>query len=546
MTNQIDYDYVIVGSGFGGSVSAYRLSQKGYKVLVVEKGRRFNPSEFSEGTSKLGSWIWSPKIGLRGIMKMTFLRHVAVMSGVGVGGGSLVYGATLPVPKDDFFTTGSWSSLRDWKADLCEHYQTALKMLGATKNPNLTNADNVLQKLAKSVNKEHTFEPTNVGIFFSEDGKSGSSVPDPYFDGEGPARVGCIQCGDCMTGCRYGAKNSLDKNYLYLAEKLGATVMARAEVTDVIPIGTTDGSLGYSVYANQVGRKKLTLRAKGVIFSGGVMGTIPLLLKLKAKGSLPRLSDMVGRDVRTNNESMTSVVGVGEHPNFSNGVTIGSIFHPDENSHVEPIRLGPKSGLWRFMVVPMATGRNIFVRLKEMLASIIKDPVNTSKAWFARDFGGRSITLLFMQHLDSTVTFKRGMFGQLSSKVEAGQMAPSADIPLSNQLAEKTAEIIDGKAMRLSSEVFLGAPATAHVLGGAVMGANDNTGVIDDHNRVFNYENLYVCDGSAISANPGVNPSLSITALTEHAMSKIPAVKTLDESIVRQQDQKIEAVALAE
>ncbi len=515
------YDYVIIGSGFGGSVSAFRLSQKGYSVLVVEKGDRYSPDDFSKGTTRPSRWIWKPRIGMRGIMQITTLRHVSVMSGVGVGGGSLVYAATLPKPKSDFFVSGSWCQLRDWENDLKPHYRTALKMLGAEKNPKLTSADLALQKLAKSVNREHTFAPTRVGIYFNSK-EPGKSVADPYFEGNGPSRRGCIQCGDCMTGCQHNAKNSLDKNYLYLAEQLGVDVISGTEVTSVSPTGASDGSDGYFIaMKHKTGLN--TVRAKGVIFAGGVMGTVPLLLKLKSKKLLPNLSDKVGHDVRTNNESLTAVTAIGKNPHFDEGVAIGSIFHPDDHSHVEPIRFGTKSGLWRFMVLPLAPGSTFLKRVGSLVKNIALDPLANAKAWFARDYAGRSVSLLFMQHLDSTISIRRNIFGGLSSQVQDGQIPPSANIPLANSLAKNTEKIVGGKAMRLATEVILGAPATAHVLGGAVMGATAEDGVIDDHNRVFNYHNMYVCDGSAISANPGVNPSLSITAITEHAMSLIPA-----------------------
>lgn len=517
-----DYDYVIVGSGFGGSVSALRLSEKGYRVLVVEKGRRYKPEELSKGTSKPGAWIWDPKLGMRGIMQLTFLRHVGVMSGVGVGGGSLVYGATLPTPKDSFFETGTWAKLGDWKTALAPHYETALKMLGARTNPRLAKADLALQELAQRFGREDTFEPTRVGIFFSDEAKPGQEVKDPYFDGKGPKRKACIQCGDCMTGCPYGAKNSLDQNYLHLAEGLGAEVLPETEVTSVSASGAGDGSEGYFVKLRHADKSQPFIRARGIVFAGGVMGTVPLLLKLRETGALPRLSETLGKHVRTNNESLTSVTAVGDNPAFNDGVAIGSIFHPDDHSHVEPIRLGPRSGLWRLMLLPMATGRSLGARLLSLLKTLASDPVNSAKAVFGGQFGPRTICLLFMQHLDSSLTFKRGRFGKLKSHLEPGQTAPSADIGLSNDLAFEMEKIIGGKASRLGTEIFLGAPATAHVLGGAVMGEDSSQGVINSNNRVFGYHNMLVCDGSAVSANPGVNPSLSITAIAEHAMSKLP------------------------
>ncbi len=531
MSYSASYDYIVIGSGFGGSVSAYRLTQKGYRVLVIEKGRRYKPADFSKGTTRPSRWLWLPWLGMRGIMQLSFLRHVTVMHGVGVGGGSLVYAATLPTPKDDFFESGSWAGLADWKEALEPHYATALRMLGASKNPKLTNADQVLRNVARSIGREDSFTATRVGIFFDEKAPAGKPVPDPYFDGKGPARRACIQCGDCMTGCPHNAKNSLDKNYLYLAEQLGARVLPEAEVTKVKPAGLPDGSEGYFVQARTQGSRTrgggiCTLRAKGVVFSGGVMGTIPLLLKLRDARALPRLSSWLGREVRTNNESLTSVTAIGKNPGFNEGVAIGSIFHPDENSHIEPIRMGASSGLWRFLLMPMATGRSFVHRAGSLLKNVLLNPVDVTRAWFSRDFAGRTICLLFMQHLDSSITLRRGWFGRLSSRIGPGDTAPSADIALANRLSAETERVMGGKAMRLSTEVLTGAPATAHILGGAVMGDSPETGVIDSKNRVYGYKNMLICDGSAISANPGVNPSLSIAALTEWAMSHIPMIAT--------------------
>lgn len=523
------YDYIIIGSGFGGSVSAYRLAQKGYRVLVVEKGRRYRSVDLSTGTKRPHRWLWMPLIGMRGIMAVTVLRHVTVMHGVGVGGGSLVYGATLPTPKDAFFNTGSWAGLNDWKKVLEPHYETALTMLGARPSPRLGKADLVLRDLAVSMGREDSFEHTRVGIFFNDEGKPNQAVADPYFDGQGPPRRGCIQCGDCMTGCQYGAKNSLDKNYLYLAEKLGTRVQAETEVSKVRPAGAADGSQGYFVTTRSKGNKARVIRTRGIVFSGGVMGTVKLLLQMRHEGSLPRLSEQLGKWVRTNNETLSSVTATGDNPNFNDGVTIASIFHPDDHSHLEPIRLGRHAGLWRLLVMPMATGRHGLQRLGSCMRNIAADPINTAKAWFARDFGPRTICLLFMQHLDSSISFERGRLGFVRSAVQTGQVAPSADIPLSGELTQKAEKIIGGKAMRSTPEALLGSPTTAHILGGAVMGDSAETGVIDQCHRVFGYQNMMICDGSVLSANPGVNPSLSITALSEWAMSHVPDAKQRNE-----------------
>ncbi len=523
--SQNTYDYVIVGSGFGGSVSALRLSQKGYRVLVIEKGAWFKDTNYAKNAWNLRKWLWMPLLGMRGIMKMTVLRHITVYSGVGVGGGSLTYGATLPTPKSSFFKSGSWAKLQDWEKVLKPFYAEALKMLGATTNPTLTDADHVIEDLAIRLGKEKEFQPSRVGIFFSDKGQQGSFVADPYFGGEGPERKGCIECGGCMTGCRHNAKNTLDKNYLYLAQKLGARIVAEHEVTDVMPAGHADGSNGYfiSFKSSKPYRKSATevIFAKGIVFSGGVLGTIPLLLKLKATGSLPQLSDQLGVDIRTNNETVTNVTSSNDNVNFAQGVTIGSVLHTDEHSHVEPINHNASSGFMRFLSAPNVQGKSFLARLASFTGLMLKEPKQQLRVLFARNWGKRTVMLLFMQHLDSTLKLKRGVGGLLQSTAGDGPV-PSRVIPESQAITREVEQLIDGKATTGITEALFGTPSTAHILGGSVMGANINEGVINDRCEVYGYHNMLVCDGSAVSANPGVNPSLSITAITEWSMSHIP------------------------
>ncbi|MEE2764678.1 MAG: GMC oxidoreductase [Pseudomonadota bacterium] len=526
--NHNEYDYVIIGSGFGGSVSALRLSQKGYKVLVVEKGAWFKDSNYAKNAWNLRKWLWMPRIGLRGIMKMTVLPHITVYSGVGVGGGSLTYGATLPTPKSSFFQSGSWSALQNWEEVLKPFYAEALRMLGAVTNPTLTEADHVIEELALRLGKEKEFHPSRVGVFFSDRNQQGNFVPDPYFDGDGPDRKGCIQCGGCMTGCRHNAKNTLDKNYLYLAQKLGAEIIAEREVTDVLPAGHADGRDGYFVSFKssrplQKGEPEV-VSTKGVIFSGGVLGTVPLLLGLKASGSLRHLSDQVGADIRTNNETVTNVTSFRDNVDFAQGVTIGSVLHTDENSHLEPINHNASSGFMRFLSAPNVHGKHVFARALSFLGLMMKEPGKHLKVLFTRHWGKRTIMLLFMQHLDSTLRLERSPGGKLRTSAGDGQK-PSRDIPESQAITREIEGLIDGKATTGITEALFGTPSTAHILGGAVMGESTNAGVINDKCQVYGYRNMLVCDGSAISANPGVNPSLSITAVTEWAMSHIPANK---------------------
>lgn len=515
-----DYDYIIIGSGFGGSVSALRLAEKGYKVLVLEKGKRLGADDFPKTNWHLRKWMWLPKLKMTGLFKLTFYRHVAVVSGVGVGGGSLVYANTLPVPKEGFFQSASWSHLANWQEELAPFYPVAKQMLGANKNPYLRKGDRALQQLAKEMGKEADFDTTDVAVYF---GKPGETVADPYFDGKGPDRTGCIQCGGCMLGCQYNSKNTLDKNYLYLAEQLGVKVIPEAEVYDVLPLNE-DGSAGYEVkfkHSLSYFPWKKSLKAKSVIFSGGVLGTVKLLLQLKDKGSLKNLSEKLGTGVRTNSESLIGVTTFDKTKSFSEGIAIGSILHTDENSHLEPVRYSEGNGFWRLLMAPMVKGgSNFLVRLWRMTKDLITKPIDNLKIMFVDDWSKRTQILLFMQSLDSTLKFKSSWFGMMKTDKDVGE-PPTSFIPEAQELANRYAKIVNGKPMVMNTETLLGIPTTAHILGGCPMGKDANEGVIDKNNFVFNYKNMMVCDGSMISANIGVNPSLTITALTERAMSKI-------------------------
>ena len=525
---QYDYDYIIIGSGFGGSVSALRLTEKGYRVLVIEKGMRWKPEAFPETNWNLRKWLWLPIFRFHGIFKMTIMRHVGILSGVGVGGGSLTYCNTLPRPREPFFKTGSWSGLAEWKKEMEPHYAEAERMLGATENPGLYDSDEALRAVAGKFGKSKLFEPTTVSVFF---GEPEQEVPDPYFNGEGPRRTGCNHCGSCMTGCRYNAKNTLDKNYLYLAEKGGVEVLAEKKVVRIYPLGNeknTTGGPGESGYrvrmksSNGILTRKKELTARGVILSGGVLGTVRLLLNMKRR-YLPCISEQLGAQIRTNNESLAGVHSRQKEKDFSKGVAIGSIFPPDADTHLEPVRYGSGSGFWKLLAVPMTSGKTMVGRILKLIWRFFSRPVSWLRIFFSKDFAKESVILLFMQHLDSTVRFKRGMFNMRS--VLSSGPAPSAFMPLARQLVDSTAEEVDGTPFVMVSEAILGTPLTAHILGGCVIGKDASEGVIDTDHKVFGYKNLYVCDGSAISANPGVNPALTITAMTERAMSKIPVKK---------------------
>ncbi len=516
----MEYDYIIVGSGFGGSVSALRLSKKGYKVLVVEKGKWYKAKDFPKTNWNFKKWLWMPYLRFFGIMKLSIFKHIAIISGTGVGGGSLVYANTLPTPKSAFFNSGSWKELNDWETDLKPYYEEALRMLGAEQNPKLFDGDLGLKKVAEDLDIIKKFDTTRVAVFF---GKPGQTEKDPYFKGEGPDRSGCTFCGACMTGCRYNAKNTLDKNYLYFAQKNGAEILAEHEVYDVQPINNAVGSQGYEVSmkkSTKILGKHQKIKTKGVIFSGGVLGTVKLLLKLKQK-SLPNISEKLGEDIRSNNETLISVSGLEKEQNLSKGIAIGSILDTDENSHLEICRYGEGSDAWKLAHLPYVTGSNVFSRLLKTFVKLLKNPVDYFKIYFVNGWAKNTVVLLFMQTLDSTLKFRRNIFGQMTSTVSSGK-APTPFIPESIQLVKAYQKAINGVSTSFALETLAGIPSTAHILGGAVMGKDHTTGVIDKDNKVFGYKNMFVIDGAMISANPGVNPSLSITAIAERAMDQIP------------------------
>ena len=515
------YDWIIIGSGFGGSVSALRLAEKGYRVLVIEKGRRFAMADFPDTNWDLRKWMWMPPLGLRGFFQMSFFEHVTILHGVGVGGGSLVYANTLPTPTTSFFQAPSWSHLADWERELAPHYATARRMLGAAKNPTWTRGDKILAEIAKDIGRPGEHHPTEVGVFF---GKPGEKVADPYFGGAGPDRVGCTFCGACMTGCKVGAKNTLDRNYLYLAEKRGVTVRPETEVTAVRP----RAGGGYAVETRpSFGGAEAAFTADKVIFSGGVLGTIPLLLDLQADAAgLPRLSARLGTSVRTNNEALIGIIAPGDE-DLSKGVAITSILHTDEHSHIEPVRYGSGSGFFRTMALPHAPGPTIAGRLVGAARGLLRHPLRWAKALTVRDFAAHSQVLLYMRTLESTLTLERGRSpwtgfrkGTVTRLPEGGE-APTAFMEEATDLADRFAHKVGGVSMTLLTETLLGVPSTAHILGGACMGKDAGEGVIDADHQVFGYPGLYVIDGAAVSANPGVNPSLTITAMAERAMTRI-------------------------
>lgn len=533
MTNKTSYDYIIIGSGFGGSVSALRLAEKGYQVLVIEKGKHFGnkpeDTKFPKNNWRLRKWLWLPSIRFYGILKLSYYRHIGIISGVGVGGGSLVYANTLPIPKDFFFESGSWNKLDNWKEKLAPHYKTAYKMLGADVNPKLFQSDRSIKEIATNRSDITKFEPTKVSVFF---GKEGEEVDDPYFEGKGPKRSGCIHCGECMTGCRHNAKNSLDKNYLYLAQQLGVEIVAEQEVISLSPVV----SGGYEIVtraSTKIIKPRTKYYSNGVILAGGVLGTVPLLLKMK-KTFLPKLSNRLGEMIRTNSEALIMNVSLDKSKNFSKGIAIGSIYEIDENTSLEPVRYGKGSGFWRTLIMPMVTEEYFWKRILVLFFTFIKTPLRWLRIYTIPKFAQRTSILLYMDCRDSTnekssnpiqntLKFSLGKT-RMKSSIQSGE-PPTAFIKKAHQLAREHAKLNNAEPMTIASESLTGIPSTAHILGGCVMGKTELEGVIDKNNQVFNYPNLFVCDGSMISANPGVNPSLTITAITELAMSKIEKLK---------------------
>lgn len=522
----MDWDYLIIGSGFGGSVSGLRLVEKGYRVIMLEQGRRLGPADFPRTNWNLKRWLWVPPLGWRGLFRMTFFPHLTVLSGVGVGGGSLVYANTLPIPTEEFFAAPSWARLADWTRELEPHYRTALRMLGAVVNPALSASDEVLREIAREMGRPEAHRPATVAVYF---GEPGLTVPDPYFGGEGPPRTGCILCGGCLLGCRHGSKNSLDQNYLYLAEKKGLVIEADTEAVWVRPHGG-----GWEVTALQGAsafpwrRRERRYAAGNVVLAGGVLGTLALLLRLKGHPQgLPRLSDRLGHGVRTNSEALVAVVAPRPDRDLSRGIAIGSILRTDRHSHLEPCRYPEGAGFFRVLAAPHVSGGSLALRLARMVGLLLRHPWRALRVWLVPDWARHTIILVYMRAVEGQLRLKLGRSARtgfrrrLTTTREAGA-APTPFMHEATDLAWRVAEKVDGFPESLITETVLGIPTTPHILGGCCMGEGPGAGVIDHRHRVFGYEGLWVVDGSAVSANPGVNPALTICALAERAMSFIP------------------------
>ncbi|MFU8871852.1 FAD-dependent oxidoreductase [Micromonospora sp. SL4-19] len=525
------YDVVVVGSGFGGSVTALRLAEKGYTVGVLEAGRRFADDEFPQTSWRVRRFLWAPKLGCYGLQRITLLRSadrktgggVLVLSGAGVGGGSLVYANTLYEPLDAFYADPQWREITDWRAELAGHYDQAKRMLGVTRYPVVTGADRAMRAVAERMGVGQTFHATPVGVHL---GRPGERVPDPYFGGAGPDRTGCSHCGSCMTGCRYGAKNTLVKNYLWLAERLGVQVHPLTMVTAVRPAAGG----GYEVHTERTGawlhRRRHVIHADQVVFAAGALGTQRLLHEMRATGALPGLSPRLGELTRTNSEAILGA-SVGHRQarqrglDFTEGVAITSSFHPDPQTHIEPVRYGRGSNAMGLLQSLLVDGGPH--RVRRWLGGIVRQPRLAARMLSVRGWSERTVIALVMQSADNSLStrFRRGVLGR-RLVTGPGHGAPNPTwIPAGNQAVRLLAEEIDGTPGGAVTEPF-NVPVTAHILGGAVIGATPQSGVIDPYHRVYGHPGLHVVDGAAVSANLGVNPSLTITAQAERALSFWP------------------------
>ncbi|MEV4152450.1 GMC family oxidoreductase [Nocardia salmonicida] len=513
--NDYDYDVIVVGSGFGGSVTALRLTEKGYRVGVLESGRRWDAEDYPKTNWNIPKAIWAPRLGLTGPQRISALGKCLVFSGSGVGGGSLIYGNTLYEPLPEFYHDRAWAHITDWKSELAPYYDQAARMLGVVENPRIGPKDDVLLQVARDLKVADTFHRTHVGVFFNE-GSEGVEVDDPYFGGAGPRRAGCIHCSECFTGCKHNAKNTTTLNYLHLAESNGAQVHPLTTVTAVTP----DGNGGYRVETVQsngwVRKQRRTFTAQQVVFAAAALGTQKLLHKLRGDGTLPELSSRLGELTRSNSEAIIGVTSKSRH-DFAQGVAITSSIHPEPQTHVEVCTYGKGQNALFLQTVPMIDGGAF--RFLRLLLTMFLHPVQFLRSQNAYGASERSVILLVMQSLDNSLTsYLKGK--RLVTKQGSGEPNPEW-IPMAHDIARRYAAESDGITGNIATDIF-NIPATAHYIGGCTIGDSRDTGVIDPYQRVYGYPGLHIADGSAITANLGVNPSLTITAQAERAMAFWP------------------------
>lgn len=521
-----DADWIVIGSGFGGSVAALRLAEKGHSVLVLEAGRRWRDADFDRSGWNLRRMFWMPRLGLTGPLRISVFRDILIGSGAGVGGGSLVYANTLYRAKQAFFRHPQWAGLGDWENLLAPHYATAERMLGVRQVPWDSDGQQLLRAMGQAFGVADTFTRTPCAVFF---GAPGERVADPYFGGAGPERTGCTRCGSCTTGCAVGAKNSLVKNYLWFAERAGVRIDAGTEVVDLEPLSGSQGAQGYAVHCrSSTGwwRRTRTLRARGVVVAAGALGTNALLAHCRRAGGLPALSACLGRNVRTNSESVLAVTLPDDRLKPAHDVAISASIHVSADTHIELVTYGARGNVMKFLFTLLTGDGNRLTRPLKLLAGMLRHPGQALRTLNPVHWGRRTVLLLVMQSRDNGIEFlaRRKWFGgtRLRTRQDAARPNPTF-IPEGFDAARWLAAETGGLAQSMVTEALANIPTTAHILGGAVIGADASQGVVDGQGRVHGYDNLLVCDGSILPANPGVNPSLTITALAEHVIAAVPA-----------------------